>query len=65
MKKRTQDWILKQFSKAKKDDKIDILFAALEIMQGCNSKSVDDCICMAMGYTGYENGWILIDEMED
>lgn len=50
----TSDEIHKQFDKLTKNQKINILYEAIDIMQSYNGRSRFYCIANAMGYENYE-----------
>ena len=56
MKKKlyTENYLELKFNKLKKDEKIDILYEALDYMQQYNGRSRFTCIAMAMGYENIE-----------
>jgi hypothetical protein len=54
MKYYTSKHIQKEYSGLTKDERIEVLYEALDFMQQHNSRSRFLCIAMALGYENYE-----------
>ncbi len=54
MKYYTSKHIQKEYSELTKDEKIKILYEAIDIMQQYNGRSRFLCIAMALGYNNFE-----------
>lgn len=52
----TSEQISNEFEKLTKDEKIRVLYNAIDYMQSYNGRSKSLCIAMAMGYDNYEGG---------
>ncbi len=50
----TSNDIQNEYSSLTKDEKIKVLYEAIDIMQGYNGRTRFLCIAMAMGYGNYE-----------
>jgi glutaredoxin-related protein len=50
----TSEHVSKQYQKLTKDEKINVLYEAIDIMQQYNGRSRFLCIAMAMGYRNWE-----------
>ena len=50
----TSEQISNEFEKLTKDEKIRVLYNAIDYMQSYNGRSKFLCIAMAMGYDNYE-----------
>lgn len=60
----TAQEIMNQFNALTSDERIPILFKALNRMQGYNGRSIDDCIIYAMGYLPNVKGeYIKVDTL--
>lgn len=54
MKYYTSEQISKQYEALTKDQKINVLYSAIDYMQQYNGRSRFMCIAMAMGYNNHE-----------
>ena len=56
MKYHTKEWVENEFNHLTRNEKIEILYGALNYMQMYNGRSIKECIRLSMGYIINDDG---------